>query len=37
MDLADLVGLDNLPGEVAFLLEEIKEKDLRINRKLRHA
>lgn len=29
----DLVaGLDNLPGEVTFLLEEIREKDTRINR-----
>ncbi|KAK4687447.1 chromatin modification-related protein YNG2, partial [Tremellales sp. Uapishka_1] len=29
---AEFVGsLDNLPGEVVFLLEEIKEKDIRIN------
>lgn len=25
-------GLDNLPGEVVFLLKEIQEKDERINR-----
>lgn len=37
MGSADSAGLDNLPGEVAFLLEEIKEKDLRINRKFMRA
>ena len=26
------LGLDNLPGEINFLLEEIKDKDARINR-----
>lgn len=25
-------GLDNLPGEVVFLLQEIQEKDERVNR-----
>ena len=27
-------GLENLPGEVTFLLEEIREKDVRISREL---
>lgn len=26
-----MAGLDNLPGEIQFLLEEIREKDNRIN------
>jgi hypothetical protein len=30
------LALDNLPGEVSFLLEEIREKDTRINRRCFH-
>lgn len=29
--VTDKAGLDNLPGEVTFLLEEISEKDKKIN------
>lgn len=36
MSLLYHTGLENLPGEVTFLLEEIREKDVRISRELRY-
>ena len=32
-----VIDLDSLPGEVAYLLQEIRDKDLRITRTFLHA